>query len=312
MQRRKLIEVVLPLDAINRAATREKLVRHGHPSALHLWWARRPQAAARAVIFAQMVDDPSEYVDELLADPQTKLAASRELQRLGEPVTTEADSPEFGHGSAAVSPNQVREPHEPMPTQVANRALRDMAAALERERLFKLLDELVQWENTTNEEVLKRARTEILRSWRRACTENEIREDSLGSTGSPSIEELFDSDKLPDFHDPFAGGGALPLEAQRLGLNAYASDLNPVAVLISKAMIEIPPRFAHQSPVNPAAFQVRSGGSPRALPEPRRAPLVSTLPAAASSGLSRATTMPLLETAHHSVPASRPMRPCRR
>ena len=255
MQRRKLIEAALPLDAINRAATREKLVRHGHPSALHLWWARRPQAAARAVIFAQMVDDPSEYVDELLADPQTKLAASRELQRLGEPVATEADSPESGHGSAAVSPNQVREPHERMPTQVASRALRDMAAARERERLFKLLDELVQWENTTNEEVLKRARTEILRSWRRACTENEIREDSLGSTESPSIEEFFDSGKLPEFHDPFAGGGALPLEAQRLGLNAYASDLNPVAVLISKAMIEIPPRFAHQSPVNPAATE---------------------------------------------------------
>ena len=255
MQRRKLIEVALPLDAINRAAKREKLVRHGHPSALHPWWARRPQAAARAVIFAQMVDDPSEYVDELLADPQMKLAASRELQRLGEPMATETDSPESGHGSAAVSPNQVREPHERMPSQVASGALRDMAAALERERLFELLGELVQWENTTNEEVLKRARTEILRSWRRACTENEIREDSLRSTGSPSIEGLFDSGKLPGFHDPFAGGGALPLEAQRLGLNAYASDLNPVAVLISKAMLEIPPRFAHQSPVNPTATE---------------------------------------------------------
>ena len=202
-----------------------------------------------------MVDDPSEYVDELLADPQMKLAASRELQRLGEPMATETASPESGPGSAAVSPNQVREPHERVPIQVASGALRDMAAALERERLFELLDELVQWENTTNEEVLKRARTEILRSWRRACTENEIRQDSLRSTESPSIEELIDSGKLPEFHDPFAGGGALPLEAQRLGLNAYASDLNPVAVLISKAMIEIPPRFAHQSPVNPAATE---------------------------------------------------------
>ena len=95
MHRRKLIEVALPLDAINRAATREKLVRHGHPSALHPWWARRPQAAARAVIFAQMVDDPSEYVDELLADPQMKLAASRELQRLGEPMATETASPDI-------------------------------------------------------------------------------------------------------------------------------------------------------------------------------------------------------------------------
>ena len=210
MQRRKLIEVALPLDAINRAATREKLIRYGHPSALHLWWARRPQAAARAVKFAQMVDDPSEYVDELLADPQMKLAASRELQRLGRLVATEADSPILELGTAVVSPNQVREPDDLVPAKATSRALRDMAAALERERLFKLLDELVQWENTTNEEVLKRARTEILRSWRRACTENEIREDSLRSTGSPSIEGLFDSDELPGFHDPFAGGGALP------------------------------------------------------------------------------------------------------
>ena len=255
MQRRKLIEVALPLDAINRAATREKLVRHGHPSALHLWWARRPQAAARAVIFAQMVDDPSEYVDELLADPQTKLAASRELQRLGEPVATETDSSESGHGSAAVSPNQVREPDDLIPPQAGCRALRGMAVALERERLFKLLDELVQWENTSNEDVLKRARAEIRRSWRRACTENENCEERLGNKGNPSVGKLFDPDKLPEFHDPFSGGGALPLEARRLGLNAYASDLNPVAVLISKAMIEIPPRFAHQSPVNPAATE---------------------------------------------------------
>ena len=255
MQRRKLIEVALPLDAINRAATREKLVRHGHPSALHLWWTRRPQAAARAVIFAQMVDDPSGYADELLADPHTRLAASRELQRLGKPVATEADLPDFERGSAAVSPNQVREPDDLIPPQAACRALRGMAVALERERLFKLLDELVQWENTSNEDVLKRARTEIRRSWRRACTENENCEERLGNKGNPSVGKLFDPDKLPEFHDPFAGGGALPLEAQRLGLNAYASDLNPVAVLISKAMIEIPPRFAHQPPVNPDATE---------------------------------------------------------
>ena len=255
MQRRKLIEVALPLDAINRAATREQLVRHGHPSALHLWWARRPQAAARAVIFAQMVDDPSEYADELLADPQARLAASREIHRLGKPVATEADSPVSGRGSAVVSPNQVREPDDLIPPQAARRALRDMAVALERERLLKLMDELVQWENTTNEDVLNRARTEIRRSWRRTCTENATCEESLGSKGNPSVGKLFDPDKLPEFHDPFAGGGALPLEAQRLGLNAYASDLNPVAVLISKAMIEIPPRFAHQPPVNPDATE---------------------------------------------------------
>ena len=258
MQRKKLIEVALPLDAVNRAATREKLVRHGHPSALHLWWVRRPQAAARAVIFAQMVDDPSEYVDELLADPQTRLAASSELQRLGKSVATETASPVSGSASAAVVPNQVREPDDLVTAQAESRALREMAAVLERERLFKLVEELVQWESTTNEDVLNRARTEIRRSWRRACTRSEIHEEGKGSEGDPGVEQRFDSDKLPDFHDPFAGGGALPLEAQRLGLNAYASDLNPVAVLIGKAMIEIPPRFAHQPPVNPDATGDRS------------------------------------------------------
>ena len=253
MHRRKLIEVALPLDVVNRAVAREKLGRHGHPSALHLWWARRPQAAARAVIFAQMVDDPSEYVDELLADPQTRLAASRELRRLGNPASIEADSPVSGYGSDPAPPSRVRERDDLIPAQAACGALRDMAVALERERLFELLDELVRWENTTNEDVLNRARTEIHRSWRRACTENENCEESSCSKANPSVGKLFDPDKLPEFHDPFAGGGALPLEAQRLGLDAYASDLNPVAVLISKAIVEIPPRFAHQPPVNPAA-----------------------------------------------------------
>ena len=176
--RRKLIEVALPLDAINAASRREKSIRHGHPSTLHLWWARRPLAAARAVIFAQMVDDPS-------AVPET------------------------------------------FPTAEAQEK--------ERERLFRLLEELVRWENTTNEELLEAARKEIRRSWRRACAEN---------ADHPRSGELFDPERLPAFHDPFAGGGALPLEAQRLGMEAHASDLNPVAVLINKAMIEIPPRFA--------------------------------------------------------------------
>ena len=121
-------------------------------------------------------------------------------------------------------------------------ALGDMAAELERERLFRLLEELVLWENTTNEEVLKRARDEIWQSWRRACAEH---------ADHPHASELFDRHTLPAFHDPFAGGGALPLEAQRLGLEAHASDLNPVAVLINKAMIEIPPKFAGRPPVNP-------------------------------------------------------------
>jgi len=114
----------------------------------------------------------------------------------------------------------------------------------ERQRLFRIIEDLVKWENTTNEEVLQRARDEIWVSWRRACAEN---------ADHPRAKELFDRDKLPAFHDPFAGGGSLPLEAQRLGLEAYASDLNPVAVLICKAMIEIPPKFAGRPPVNPAA-----------------------------------------------------------
>ena len=190
--RKKLIEVALPLDAINAASAREKSIRHGHPSTLHLWWARRPLAAARAVIFAQMVDDPSAHPDLF---------------------PTEADQEK------------------------------------ERERLFDILRELVLWENTTNEKVLERARTEIRKSWRRTCADH---------ADHPRAAELFDPDKLPAFHDPFAGGGALPLEAQRLGLEAHASDLNPVAVLINKAMIEIPPKFAGRSPVNPASREERS------------------------------------------------------
>ena len=184
---KKLIEAALPLDAINAASVREKSIRHGHPSTLHLWWARRPLAAARAVIFSQMVDDPSAHPD--------------------------------------------RFPTEQAQTQ-------------ERERLFGIIEELVEWENINDEKVLARAREEIRESWRRTC---------IANADHPRAAELFDPDRLPAFHDPFAGGGALPLEAQRLGLEAHASDLNPVAVLINKAMIEIPPRFAGRPPVNPDA-----------------------------------------------------------
>jgi len=190
--RRKLIEVALPLEAINKASAREKSIRHGHPSTLHLWWARRPLATARAVIFAQMVDDPSAHPDLF-------------------------------------------------PTEKAQEK--------ERQRLFRIIEELVLWENTTNETVLQQARDEIWQSWRYTCAEN---------ADHPRANELFDRHKLPAFHDPFAGGGALPLEAQRLGLESYASDLNPVAVLINKAMIEIPPKFAGRPPVNPAAQNERS------------------------------------------------------
>jgi len=185
--RKKLIEVALPLEAINVASAREKSIRHGHPSTLHLWWARRPLAAARAVIFSQMVDDPSAHPERF-------------------------------------------------PTEKAQE--------VERQRLFRLIEQLVLWENTTNEEVLNQARDEIWKSWRVTCADNR---------DHPRAAELFNPDKLPAFHDPFAGGGALPLEAQRLGLEAYASDLNPVAVLINKAMIEIPPKFAGRPPVNPEA-----------------------------------------------------------
>ncbi len=167
--KKKLIEVALPLDAINREAAREKSIRHGHPSTLHLWWARRPLAAARAVIWASLVDDPSAHPDRF---------------------PTEED--------------QERE----------------------RKRLFDILEELVKWENSTNERLLDAAREEILKS----------------TDGDP-----------PPILDPFCGGGTIPLEAQRLGLKAIGGDLNPVAVLISKAMVEIPPRFAGLPPVNPEA-----------------------------------------------------------
>jgi len=189
---KKLIEVALPLDAINAAAAREKSIRHGHPSTLHLWWARRPLAAARAVIFAQMVNDPS---------------WKWELAHPGE-----------------IPPSNLK-----------------ASWAASRKRLFALIENLVQWENTTNDAVLDKAHAEIRKSWRETC---ELNKDH------PQATELFDPDKLPAFHDPFAGGGALPLEAQRLGLEAYASDLNPVAVLINKAMIEIPPKFSGRPPVN--------------------------------------------------------------
>ncbi|WP_419616995.1 DUF1156 domain-containing protein [Thiolapillus sp.] len=196
---KKLIEVALPLDDINRDAAREKSIRHGHPSTLHLWWARRPLAAARAVLFAQMVNDPG-------------------YQQGGG----------FKYG------------------------VNKEEATRRREELFDIIRELVKWENTNNEEVLKRARTEIRRSWREVC---ELNKDH------PQAAELFDPDKLPAFHDPFAGGGAIPLEAQRLGLEAWASDLNPVAVMINKAMIEIPPKFAGHAPMGPQTPSLSGRGA---------------------------------------------------
>ena len=163
---RKLIEVALPLDDINKEAAREKSLRHGHPSTLHLWWARRPLAAARAVLFAQLVNAPE----------------------------TEA----------------------------------------EREELFDIIRELVKWENIDNQALLARAKAAIMTSWQQTCEDNK---------DHPDAKKLFNPKQLPAVHDPFAGGGVIPLEAKRLGLHAYGSDLNPIAVLINKAMLEIPAQF---------------------------------------------------------------------
>ena len=221
--RKKLIEVALPLEAINAACAREKSIRHGHPSTLHLWWARRPLAAARSVIFSQMVDDPSTYVDELLKDSKLKVKAEgilrTRLKRWEDAV-------------ALAKKAEAAKIKAPPPGEKPT--LEELIAEIERDRIFRLIEQLVEWENTTNEEVLGKAREEIWKSWRRTCSDN---------ANHPEAKELFDPKKLPAFHDPFAGG-ALPLEAQRLGLEAYASDLNPVAVLINKAMIEIPPNIS--------------------------------------------------------------------
>ncbi|WP_275668642.1 DUF1156 domain-containing protein [Crenalkalicoccus roseus] len=196
--RKKLIEVSLPLEAINAASAREKSIRHGHPSTLHLWWARRPLAACRAVLFAQLVDDPSSWPD-----------------RFPTPEAVEA----------------------------------------ERRRLHHLIERLVPWEASNNEEILNAARWEIARSVAWGLGEEPPpRED-----GAAILAWL--QAKAPPVYDPFSGGGSIPLEAQRLGLRAYGSDLNPVAVLIGKALVEIPPKFAGLPPVNPEArAQAARGG----------------------------------------------------
>jgi hypothetical protein len=189
--KKKLIEVALPLDAINKASAREKSIRQGHPSTLHLWWARRPLAAARAVIFSQMVDDPSGYTETLLSDSNKKRAATRELGKRKNAWDERKDRYE----EARRQGNQSVPDPGPEPT------LQGCVADIERERLFRIIEDLVLWENTTNETVLQQARDEIWQSWRRACAEN---------ADHPRARELFDRFKLPAFHDPFAGGGALP------------------------------------------------------------------------------------------------------
>lgn len=186
--KRKLIEVAIPLAAINEQSAREKSIRHGHPSTLHLWWARRPLATARAILFAQLVDDPGERAEEF------RLAAQQE-------------------GAADVEGQVARQ------------------IARERERLFGLITRMVDWDNLNDEALFDEVRAEILRS----------------TNGNP-----------PAILDPFAGGGTIPLEAQRLGLEAHASDLNPVAVLINKALIEIPPKFSGRDPIFPGASAERT------------------------------------------------------
>lgn len=230
IQRKKLIEVSLPLDAINTASAREKSIRQGHPSTLHLWWARRPLAAARAVIFSQMVDDPSSYIDELKSDTKLKRKAAARLKARLKVWKEAQDLYQKAQSTTASVPEPGAEP-----------TLDEALADIERERLFTIIEELVKWENTNNDVVLHKAQDEIWQSWRRTCADN---------ADHPNASEIFDRNNLPAFHDPFAGGGALPLEAQRLGLESHASDLNPVAVLINKAMIEIPPKFSGQAPVN--------------------------------------------------------------
>ena len=233
--RKKLIEIALPLEAINQASAHEKQPGIGaHPRGLHLWWARRPLAAARAVIFAQMVDDPSEYVDELLMDKNT-IHATEKAYFVRLKAWNERNATYEKARAAGITGSSNPEPGS-LPT------MEDTAAGIERQRLFRILENLVLWENSTNEKVLGSAREEIWKSWRRTCKDN---------ADDPRAMDMFDPQKLPEFHDPFAGGGALPLEAQRLGMQSFASDINPVAVLINKAMIEIPPKFAGKPPVNP-------------------------------------------------------------
>lgn len=254
--RKKLIEVALPLKAINEASAREKSIRHGHPSTLHLWWARRPLAACRAVLFSSLVDDPD-------------------------------SDPEY---------------------QKAGGAVDEDAASTKRADLFNLIEELVQWENSNNPEVIRSARAEIARCVAsRKLEMGELKADqelAPGVTVSQFIrkchcrpvfvatetqkkkkddrqrfrfetkhlppEEVvntFLAEHAPPVLDPFAGGGSIPLEAQRLGLRAYASDLNPVPVLINKALIEIPPKFANMPPVNPESRKEAKGKKKKQLLE---------------------------------------------
>jgi putative DNA methylase len=204
--RRKLIEVSIPLEVINKESAREKSIRHGHPSTLHLWWARRPLAACRAMLFAQLVDDPASCPDEF-------------------PTKQEQDN--------------------------------------ERSRLHGLIERLVPWEASSNETILNEARYEIARSVARARGEKLLPIAQL----RPEQITNYLQEHAPPIYDPFSGGGSIPLEAQRLGLKAMGSDLNPVAVLIGKALIEFPPKFAGSKPVNPQVNELHQWKGAQGLAE---------------------------------------------
>ncbi len=240
--RKKMIEVALPLEAINRESAREKSIRHGHPSTLHLWWARRPLAACRAVLFSSLVDDPS-------SDPQ------------------------FRKPDGTVDEDR---------------------AGKKRAELFNLIEELVKWENSNNPKVIDAARAEIARCVASRRIElgeldkaliifgkdkGELHPEGAvpqmgsrdgGTTayqmvlrqGKPDAVNSFLAEFAPPVLDPFCGGGSIPLEAQRLGLRAFGSDLNPVPVLITKALIEIPPKFANMPPINPESRGVAGTNAP--------------------------------------------------
>ncbi|MCC5647012.1 DUF1156 domain-containing protein [Nostoc sp. CHAB 5824] len=200
--RKKLIEVALPLEAINKESAREKSIRHGHPSTLHLWWARRPLAACRAVLFASLVDDPSSHPDKFPTEQEQEKERQRLHDLIGriENVETRGKSTQTVRG-------------------------------------------LVSWNDITNTSVVEEAQREIARclAWEKG--------DEPPTKPEKVTEYL--SKHAPPIYDPFCGGGSIPLEAQRLGLEAHGSDINPVAVLITKALIEIPPKFANLPPVNP-------------------------------------------------------------
>lgn len=191
---KKLIEVALPLDAINLESLRRKQkAPKGWPTSFHKWWAQRPIAAARAVVFSQLVNDPS---------------WKWEMEHPGE-----------------LPPNNLK-----------------ASWAASRRRLFDIVEQLVLWDNSANTSLFERARAEIRKSWEETCELN---------AKHPLSAALFNPKSFPALQDPFAGSGTIPLEAQRLGLKVIASDLNPVAVLINKALLQIPSNFAGGSPVRP-------------------------------------------------------------